>query len=149
MDENEEKNEQNSLDDLLDEEIKREFEILKTLEPGTVEWEELTNSLQNLCRIRMDCVKIGAEFEDRDAQRLHEKELKEIDSARDEAKLQEAKKARRGEIIKDLFLGATGVGLPLLAYRHMFKEGMRFEQTGTYTSSTFKNLIKYIRPTKP
>lgn len=149
MDENEEKNDQNSLDDLLDEEIKREFESLASMEPGSDEWIVTSNSVQNFCRIRMDCNRIGAEFEDKEAQRNHEKELKEMDSARDEAKLQDQKKARKTEVIKDIALGITGIGLPLLAYRVMFKEGLRFEQTGTYTASTFKNLIKNIRPNKP
>ena len=149
MDEEKDKNEQNSLDDLLDEEIKREFDALASMEPGSDEWIVTSNSVQNFCRIRMDCVRIGSEFDDKEAQRNHEKELKEMDSARDEAKLQDQKKARKMEVIKDIALGVTGIGLPLLAYRLMFKEGMKFEQTGTYTSQTFKNLLKNIRPNKP
>ena len=122
------KNEENErdLDDLLNEIIAEELESLKSLEPGSLEYNETANAAKEFLKIRIESNKLVNEYEDR----------------------QDRKKARRTDLIKDIFLGLTGVGIPILAYRVMFKEGLKFEQTGTYTASTLKDLIRKIRPTK-
>ena len=59
-----------------------------------------------------------------------------------------SKKDRNKELAVNVFLGLTGVGLPLAFYAYWMNKGFQFEQTGTFTSSTFKNLFKVFKPTK-
>ena len=42
----------------------------------------------------------------------------------------------------------TGVILPLVFYGVWMKKGLEFEQTGTFTSTTFKTLINKFKTTK-
>lgn len=47
-----------------------------------------------------------------------------------------------------LVVEASGIILPLLFYTKLFKEGIKFEETGTFSSVTFKNLMGKINPKK-
>jgi hypothetical protein len=42
----------------------------------------------------------------------------------------------------------AGVVLPLIFYGAWMKKGLKFEETGTYTSTTFKGLFNRFKPTK-
>ena len=41
-----------------------------------------------------------------------------------------------------------GVVAPIMFYSAWMKRGLRFEETGTYTSQTFKGLFGKFKPTK-
>jgi hypothetical protein len=41
-----------------------------------------------------------------------------------------------------------GIGLPLIFYASWMRRGFKFEETGTYTSTTFKGLFNRFKPTK-
>lgn len=67
-----------------------------------------------------------------------------MDSSDKETRIKENKKDR---YIK-LGIEAAGLILPLAFYGIWYCKGLRFEETGTYTSTTFKNLFNHFKPTK-
>ena len=58
--------------------------------------------------------------------------------------LEETKKSKT----LDTILSASGIVLQLLFYGMWMKRGFRFEQTGSFTSQTFKGLIAKFKPFK-
>lgn len=54
---------------------------------------------------------------------------------------------RNDRIIKVLVDGVTII-VPVIFYNVWMKKGFKFEETGTYCSNTFKNLIGKFKPTK-
>lgn len=54
---------------------------------------------------------------------------------------------RNDRIIKVLVDGATII-VPVVFYNIWMNRGFKFEETGTYCSSTFKNLMSKFKPTK-
>lgn len=45
-------------------------------------------------------------------------------------------------------IAAAELVLPLMFYGVWMRRGLRFEETGTFTSQTFKNLFNRFKPTK-
>ena len=41
-----------------------------------------------------------------------------------------------------------GIGLPLVCYGHWFRKGLKFEETGSITSSMMRNLINKFKTKK-
>ena len=110
---------------LLEEEIKREIRDLSTLEPGSKEKSTAIEDLAKLYRLRID------ETRNEDIQ---------------------FKKDQLREQVKDRYfrLGVEAVSiiLPLMFYATWMKRGFRFEETGTFTSTTFRGLFNRFKPTK-
>lgn len=48
----------------------------------------------------------------------------------------------------DLTVGLLGICLPLIFYGVWMKQGFKFEETGAYTSTTFRGLFNRFKPTK-
>ena len=46
----------------------------------------------------------------------------------------------------DVGVKAAGVVLPIVFYSVWMKRGLEFEKEGTFTSGTFKGLVKYFSP---
>lgn len=64
----------------------------------------------------------------------------------------EDKKSQSKEQIKDRYLKCgveiAGIILPLIFYAVWMKQGFKFEESGTYTSTTFRGLFSKFKPTK-
>ena len=105
--------------DLLGEEIKEEIQNLSTLEPGSKEKSMAIEDLTKLYRLGIE-------------------ELN--------------KKDQLNEQVKDRYfrvgIAAAELLIPLMCYGIWMNKGFKFEETGTFTSSTFKGLINRFRPTK-
>mgnify|MGYP003313273040 CR=1 FL=1 len=43
-------------------------------------------------------------------------------------------------------INLAGIVLPLMFYNKLFEEGLRYEETGIFTATTFKNLLSKIKP---
>ena len=52
------------------------------------------------------------------------------------------------EKIAKVLIDGAAVVLPVILYNVWMKRGFEFEETGTYTSNTFKNIIGKFKPTK-
>lgn len=123
--------------ELLGEEIKSEIENLASMKKGS---EEHTNAVENLAKL----YKLRIE----ELKNAREAELKErqID---DDAEIRGAQLA---EDVKNQYirfgLDVAGIILPMLFYASWMKKGFRFEETGTFTSTTFRGLFSRFRPTR-
>jgi hypothetical protein len=122
---------------LLGEEIKTEIQDLSTLEPGSKEKSTAIEDLAKLYRLRIEETKNEWDFSEKYDAREGDIQLK---------------KDQLEEQVKDRYfrLGveAAGIILPLIFYATWMKRGFRFEETGTYTSTTFRGLFNRFKPTK-
>ena len=104
---------------MLDAEIASLIECLDDLEPNTEEYSKITDNLNILYKLKI------------------EQEKNETDS-------KDQKKFR----IIGYALEGVGIVLPLVFYGKWMKKGLKFEETGTFTSTTFKDLIRFFKPKK-
>lgn len=122
---------------LLEEEIKAEIRDLSTLEPGSKEKSTAIEDLAKLYKLRIEETKNEWDFSEKYDARESEKQLK---------------KDQLEEQVRDRYfrLGveAAGIILPLIFYAIWMKRGFKFEETGTYTSTTFRGLFNRFKPTK-
>lgn len=122
--------------DLLGEEIKTEIRDLSTLEPGSKEKSTAIDDLAKLYRLRIEETKNEWDFNEK-------YDTRESDNI--------LKKDQLEEQIKDRYfrlgLEAAGIILPMIFYAAWMKRGFRFEETGTYTSTTFRGLFNRFKPT--
>lgn len=118
---------------LLDEEIKAEIAEISYLESGSEQKSKAIEDLTKLYRLKID------ESKNDDALMIQKQEQK----------LREDQKA---EQVKDRYfrvgIAAAELVLPLIFYGVWMSKGFKFEETGTYTSGTFRNLFNRFKPTK-
>jgi hypothetical protein len=123
--------------DLLEEEIKTEIRNLSTLEAGSKEKSTAIEDLAKLYRLRIEETRNEWDFNEK-----YESRDSDIQFKKDQLK----------EQVKDRYfrLGveAASIILPLIFYAAWMKRGFRFEETGTYTSTTFRGLFNRFKPTK-
>jgi hypothetical protein len=114
------------LKELLEEEIKAEIYDLGDLQAGSEAKSAAIESLAKLYKLKI------------------EETQGELDSYN--------KKSQLAEQVKDrcfkLGIAAAEIILPLIFYAVWMKMGFKFEENGTYTSTTFRGLFNRFRPTK-
>lgn len=125
---------------LLGEEIIEEIKNLSTFNPGSKEKSAAIDVLTKLYRLKI---------EDAEAELTYmEKCNQGIISDRDYVD----KKGQLVEQAKDRYfrlgIAAAEIILPLIFYATWMKRGLKFEETGTYTSTTFRGLFNRFKPTK-
>lgn len=123
--------------ELLGEEIKSQIENLSSLEAGSKEQSEAVDNLTKLYRLRIDENKNNWEYGEKFDRR-------EMENQQHEEQLAEQIKDRYLRFGMDI----AGLILPLIFYASWMKKGFRFEETGTFTSATFRGLFSRFRPTK-
>lgn len=125
------------IDELLDEEIRNEIERLSYFESGSEEKLKAIKGIAELYKLKIDEYRASAEAIDKEERRKSEDGLKSVE-------LDDNKKDR---LIKMCLAGAELV-LPLIFYAVWMRRGLKFEETGTFTSTTFRGLFNRFRPTK-
>lgn len=123
--------------DLLGEEIKTEIRDLSTFEPGSKEKSIAIEDLAKLYKLRIDETRNEWDFNEK-----YESRDSDIQFKKDQ--LEEQVKDRYFK----LGVEAAGIILPMIFYAAWMKRGFRFEETGTYTSTTFRGLFNRFKPTK-
>lgn len=122
---------------LLDEEIKAEIEALSSLSFGSKEHLTATENLATLYKLKVDETKTALDFEEKSENRKNDDEFK---------------KNQLAEQVKDRYfklgIAAAELVLPLMFYAVWMRRGFKFEENGTYTSTTFRGLFNRFRPTK-
>ena len=122
---------------LLEEEIKTEIRDLSTLEPGSKEKSTAIEDLAKLYKLRIEETKNEWDFNEKYESRDSDMQFK---------------KNQLEEQVKDRYfrfgVEAAGIILPLIFYAIWMKRGFKFEETGTYTSTTFRGLFNRFKPTK-
>lgn len=118
--------------ELLEDEISRIIEKASTLDPCSKEHTTTINSIVKLYNLKNEENKIGWEFDDR-----YEKHLLE--------------KSRATEQTKDRYfklgMDVASMVIPIVFYSIWMNKGFKFEETGTFTSTTFRGLFNRFRPT--
>lgn len=116
---------------MLDKEIVSQFEILETS----------TDNRSEAISHLLDLYKLKNEERDRDFNEF-------VKSAELNQKL-ELDLKRLEEDIKDkqkrVYIDAANIVLPLIFYGYWMKKGLKFEETGSFTSTTFRNLISKFK----
>lgn len=111
---------------MLEEEIQEEIRNLSALTNGSDEKGAAIDDLTKLYKLKVEETKI----------------LKEEEAGK--RQLLEQKLDRYCK----LGIEAAGVILPLIFYGTWMRRGFKFEETGTFTSTTFKGLFSRFKPTK-
>lgn len=129
---------------LLGEEIKSEIRSLSTLDAGSKEKSTAIDDLAKLYRLRIE--------ETKNEQDLQEKCERRTDEFGDRMREEELKRDELAEQVKERYfrlgLEVAGIVLPMMFYAVWMKRGFKFEETGTYTSTTFRGLFNRFRPTR-
>ena len=119
---------------VLDDKIMDELERLDTLEG-----QDKTIAIENIAKL----YKLKLEDEKNQQDILEKRDIYENERM---FKIEQFDWERRNFWIK---LGVEiGLTLPLLFYSMWIKKGLKFEETGSYTSTTFRNFIGKLRPNK-
>ncbi len=122
---------------LLEEEIESQIQNLSNLPDGSKEKSDAIDDLSALYKLRLDEMKITLDHEEKSNNRKTEERLKEEQLV---------------EQINDryfkLAITAAEIILPMLFYATWMRKGFKFEETGTFTSTTFRNLFNRFKPTK-
>lgn len=150
------------LKDLLSEEIKTQIRDLSELSPGSAEKSKAVDDLATLYKLKIEETKTELEFDEKQARRkmdmenrlkddaLKEQQLKDENSVRERDEL--IRKEQMKEQVKDRYIrlgiAAAEIILPLIFYSKWMKKGFKFEETGTFTSTTFRGLFNRFKPTK-
>lgn len=132
-------------------EILSQLNGLSDLEPGSKEQQTAVENVTKLYRLGLEDVKADTDYDEklyrRDVDARHEQD--ELDK---QAREEQLKREQLAEQVKDRYfklgLEAAGIILPLIFYATWMKRGFKFEETGAYTSTTFRGLFNRFRPTK-
>ena len=125
---------------LLDDVIETELANLRTLPSGNEERAKAIRDLAALHKLRIEEIRAQADVDElacKDADRAREEELQN-------RQLREQKIDR---YVRIAVAGAELV-LPLMFYGIWMRRGFKFEESGVYSSTTFRNLFSRFRPTK-
>lgn len=150
------------LKDLLSEEIKTQIQDLSKLNPGSAEKSKAVDDLATLYKLKIDESKMELDFDEKQARRKMDKENRLKDDAIKEQQLKDENSVRErdelirkeqlAEQVKDRYIrlgiAAAEIILPLIFYSKWMKKGFKFEETGTFTSTTFRGLFNRFKPTK-
>lgn len=129
--------------ELLSEEIASEIENLSGLADGSKEKSTAIEDLTKLYKLRIEENRNDWDADEKYNRRVMEDEA----NARDE----EIKRIQISEQVKDRYfkvgIAAAELMIPLVFYGIWMKKGFKFEQSGTYTSTTFRGLFNRFKPT--
>ncbi len=132
-------------------EILSQLNGLSNLESGSKEQQTAVENVTKLYRLGLEDIKADIDYDEkvyrRDVDAQHEQD--ELDR---QTREEQFKKDQLAEQIKDRYfklgIAAAEIVLPLIFYATWMKRGFKFEETGTYTSTTFRGLFNRFRPTK-
>lgn len=122
---------------MLEEEIKNEIDNLSSLDTGSEKHSAAVDSLAKLYKLRLEEAKTEKEYDEKVETRMQEETFKRIQMT---------------EGVKDRYIrigiAAAELVLPLMFYAVWMRRGFKFEENGTYTSTTFRGLFNRFKPTK-
>lgn len=131
--------EQKEIKDLLEEVIRSEIETLPRLQPGSKEHSEAVDSLTKLYRLHIEETENDRAF----LRKSEESTNQDLELRLKKVQLSEDVKTRYFRVGVDV----AGIVLPLVFYGIWMRRGFKFEENGTFTSTTFRGLFSKFRPT--
>lgn len=126
-----------SMETLLTNEIKEEFDELSKIEVGTDKYRAAVDGLTKLCDRKIEMEKIKSE------EQLKRDQL-DIDTQMKAKQIEDEKKDR---LIKNCLTGA-GIGIPALLTVWGTLKSIKFEETGTITTIMGRGFIQKLLPKK-
>lgn len=147
---------------LLDEEIKSQIQNLSKLESGSEKMSAAVDDVSKLYKLKIEESKNELEFKERRQKRIAESAQHRVDAQLKEKQLQNDEDAQLDEArfkskefddkVKDRWIRLgfdAGIQILLMMfYGCWMRKGFKFEETGSFSSTTFKNLFNRFRPTK-
>lgn len=151
-----------NIKELLNEEIAAEIQAISSLDSGSEEKSKAIEDLAKLYRLRIEETKSELDAEDRRSRRTLESEANVRENEIKKSQLDEQikadvqdeqyKRSQLDEQVKDRYfklgIAAAELLIPIMFYGIWMRKGFKFEETGTYTSTTFRGLFNRFRPTK-
>lgn len=151
-----------NIKELLNEEIAAEIQAISSLDSGSEEKSKAIADLAGLYRLRIEETKSELDAEDKRSRRTLESEASVRENEIKKSQLDEQikadvqdeqyKRSQLDEQVKDRYfrlgIAAAELLIPLMFYGIWMRKGFKFEETGTYTSTTFRGLFNRFRPTK-
>lgn len=148
--------------ELLNEEIAAEIQAISALDSGSEEKSKAIEDLAKLYRLRIEETKSELDAEDKRSRRtleseasIRENEIKKSqldEQIKADVQDEQYKRSQLDERVKDRYfklgIAAAELLIPLMFYGIWMRKGFKFEETGTYTSTTFRGLFNRFRPTK-
>ena len=107
-----------SSDELLEELLKLKLQEVQTLDPRSKEFKDAMEGISSLYKAQTESFKLNVES---DYKRI---EIEE----------------NRKKSLRDILLGIAGIAVPTLMYGILWNKGMKFEETGTYSSNGMRRL---------
>lgn len=123
--------------DLLEKEIKDEFGKLAKLDPGSKEHTEAVEALTKLYKLNIEETENDRSFRQKSEASVNA----DLELKLKAAEIDESAKNRYFRFGAEL----AGIVLPLVFYGIWMKRGFKFEETGTFTSTTFRGLINKFK----
>ena len=150
-----------NIKELLNEEIAAEIQAISSLNSGSEEKSKAIEDLAKLYRLRIEETKSELDAEDKRSRRTLESEANVRENEIKKSQLDEQikadvqdeqyKRSQLDEQVKDRYfklgIAAAELLIPLMFYGIWMRKGFKFEETGTYTSTTFRGLFNRFRPT--
>ena len=151
-----------NIKELLNEEIAAEIQAISSLDSGSEEKSKAIEDLAKLYRLRIEETKSELDAEDKRRRRTLESEANVRENEIKKSQLDEQikadvqdeqyKRSQLDEQVKDRYfklgIAAAELLIPIMFYGIWMRKGFKFEETGTYTSTTFRGLFHRFRPTK-
>ena len=151
-----------NIKELLNEEIAAEIQAISSLDSGREEKSKAIEDLAKLYRLRIEETKSELDAEDKRSRRTLESEANVRENEIKNSQLDEQikadvqdeqyKRSQLDEQVKDRYfklgIAAAELLIPIMFYGIWMRKGFKFEETGTYTSTTFRGLFNRFRPTK-
>ncbi len=147
---------------LLDDVIEAEIRGLESLSSGSDDQSSAIQNLATLHRLRIEEIKAKTEADEKCERRKMDSEQREAELALKERELNgkdadhtyeetlQERQLREQKIDRCVrtALSAAELVLTLMFYGIWMNKGFKFEETGSFTSTTFKNLLNRFRPTR-
>ena len=151
-----------NIKELLNEEIAAEIQAISSLDSGSEEKSKAIEDLAKLYRLRIEETKSELDAEDKRSRRTLESEANVRENEIKKSQLDEQikadvqdeqyKRSQLDEQVKDRYfklgIAAAELLIPIMFYGIWMRKGFKFEETGTYTSTTFRGLFNRFRPSK-
>ena len=137
-----------NIKELLNEEIAAEIQAISSLDSGSEKKSKAIEDLAKLYRLRIEESKNELDAEDKRSRRTLESEASIREHEIKQSQLDEQIKADVQDRYFKVGIAAAELLIPLMFYGIWMRKGFKFEETGTYTSTTFRGLFNRFRPTK-
>ena len=129
---------------MLEGEIEGKINNLSSLPSGSAEESKAIANLSALYKLSIEESRNENDFAEKCDRRIMDDKQRQSEAAFREKQLAEQVKDRYFR----LGVEAVSVILPLIFYAVWMKKGFKFEENGTYTSTTFRGLFGRFKPTK-